>query len=134
MNAFHCVETLKTAVDSYGKPEIFNSDQGSQFSSSEFVAELRAIVISISMNGRGRYSDHAKMECFRRALKQENIKIKEYASLPQLRFGVPHYVRFYNSWWIHPALKYRTLDEVYFETCNRQTVGYNKPRFFTPIF
>ena len=64
----------------------------------------------------------------------EDIKIKEYVSLPQLRFGVQHYVNFYNSRRIHSALQYRTPDEVYFGTCNRQTVGYSKTRVFTPIF
>ena len=64
MDAFHCVETLKMAVDSYGKPEIFNSDQGSQFTSSEFVAELRNHGIQISMDRRGRCLDNAKMERF----------------------------------------------------------------------
>ena len=64
MNAFHCVETLKMAVDSYGKPEIFNSDQGSQFTSSEFVTELRAHGIQISMDGRGQYLDNGKMKRF----------------------------------------------------------------------
>ena len=91
MDAFHCVETLKMAVDSYGKPEIFNSDQGSQFTSSEFVAKLRAHGIQISMDRRGRCLDNAKMERFWWALKYEDIKIKEYVSLPQLRFGVQHF-------------------------------------------
>ena len=139
MDAFHCVETLKTAMDSYGKPEIFNSDQGSQFTgsqftSSEFVAELRYHGIQISMDGRGRCLDNAKMERFWWALKYEDIKIKEYVSLPQLRFGVQHYVNFYNSRRIHSALQYRTPDEVYFGTCNRQTMAYSKPGVFTPIF
>ena len=64
MNAFHCVETLKMVVNSYGKPEIFNSDQGSQFTSSEFVTELRAHGIQISMDGRGQYLDNGKMKRF----------------------------------------------------------------------
>ena len=97
MDAFHCVETLKTAIDFYGKPEIFNSDHGSQFTSSDFVTELRAHGILISMDGRGRCLDNAKMERFWWALKYEDIKIKEYVSLPQLRFGVQHYVNFYRS-------------------------------------
>ena len=134
MDAFHCVETLKTAMDFYGKPEIFNSDQGSQFTSSEFIAELRTHGIQISMDGRGRCPDNAKMERFWWVLKYEDIKIKEYISLPQLRFGVQHYVDFYNSRRIHSALQYQTPDEVYFGTCNRQTMGYSKPRVFTPIF
>ena len=79
-------------MDFYGKPEIFNSDQRSQFTSSEFIAELRTHGIQISMDGRGRCLDNAKMERFWWALKYEDIKIKEYVSLPQLRFGVQHYV------------------------------------------
>ena len=74
------------------------------------------------------------MERFWWALKYEDIKIKEYVSLQQLRFGVQHYVNFYNSRRIHSALQYRTPDEVYFGTCNRQTMEYSKPRGFTPIF
>ena len=64
MDAFNCVETLKMAVDSYEKPEILNSDQGNQFTSSEFVAELRAHGILICIDGRGRCLDSAKMERF----------------------------------------------------------------------
>lgn len=82
MEAWHFILTLKTAMDSYGKPEIFNSDQGSQFTSSVFVAELRNHEIQISMDGRGRCLDNAKMERFWWALKYEDIKIKEYVRLP----------------------------------------------------
>ena len=64
MDAFHCVETLRMAIERYGKPEIFNSDQGSQFTSDEFIAELERQGIRISMDGRGRCRDNAKMERF----------------------------------------------------------------------
>ena len=97
MDAFHCAETLKTAQDSYGKTEIFHSDQGSQFTSSESVAEFRNHGIQISMDGCGRCLDNAKMECFSQSLKYGNIKIKENVSLPQLRFGVQHYVNVCHS-------------------------------------
>ena len=109
-------------------------NQGSQFTSPEFVAKVWDHGILISMDGQGRCLDNAKMERFWRALKYEVIKIKEYVSLPQLRFGVQHYVNFYNSRRIHSALQYRMPDEVYFGTCNRQTVEYSKTRVFTPIF
>jgi len=134
MDAFHCVETLKMAIDRYGKPEIFNSDQGSQFTSAEFIAELRQRGIRISMDGRGRCRDNAKMERFWWALKYEDIKIKEYVSLPQLRFGVQHYVNFYNTQRIHSALQYKTPDEVYFGTCNSGKKSYIPYKRFTPIF
>ncbi len=134
MDAWYCVETLQEAVRRYGRPEIFNSDQGSQFTSAEFIRELKENGIRISMDGRGRCLDNAKMERFWWALKYEDIKIKEYLNLAQLRFGVQHYVNFYNSRRIHSALQYRTPDEVYFGTCNRQAMAYSKPGVFTPIF
>ena len=134
MDAFHCVETLQMAVEQHGRPEIFNSDQGSQFTSSEFTDELQRHSIRISMDGRGRCLDNAKMERFWWALKYEDIKIKEYVSLPQLRRGVQSYVNFYNSRRIHSALEYQTPDEVYFATCNPRSKGYNRTGAFTPIF
>lgn len=134
MDAFHCVDTLRMAVERFGKPEIFNSDQGSQFTSNEFIDELKSYGIRISMDGRGRCLDNAKMERFWWALKYEDIKIKEYVSLPQLRFGVQHYVNFYNVQRIHSALQYKTPDEVYFGTCNLRSNGYSNSKVFTPIF
>lgn len=134
MDAFHCVETLKMAINRFGKPEIFNSDQGSQFTSTEFVSVLREQGITISMDGRGRCRDNAKMERFWWALKYEDLKIKDYVSLPQLRFGVQHYANFYNTRRIHSALRYKTPDEVYFGTCNSAKQGYSKDGTFTPIF
>lgn len=74
------------AVERFGEPEIFNSDQGSQFTSTEFISELRSLGVQISIDGRGRCLDNAKMERFWWPLKYEDIKIKEYVSLPQLRF------------------------------------------------
>ena len=80
--------------------------------------ELERRGVRISMDGRGRCRDNAKMERFWRALKYEDSKIKEYVSLPQLRFGVQHYVNFYNARRIHTVLGYKTPDEVYFGICN----------------
>ncbi len=120
-------------IERFGKPEIFNSDQGSQFTSSAFVGELRNYGVKISMDGRCRCLDNAKVERFGWALKYEDIKIKEYLSLPQLRFGAQHYVNFYNTKRIHSALQYQTPDEVYFGTCNPQTKGYDNSKVFTPI-
>lgn len=134
MDAFHCVDTLRMAIERFGKPEIFNSDQGSQFTSSEFVSELQNFGVQISMDGRGRCLDNAKMERFWWALKYEDIKIKEYVSLPQLRFGVQHYVNFYNQKRIHSALRYQTPDEVYFAACNLHAKEYGESKVFTPIF
>ena len=128
MDAFHCAETLKTAQDSYGKTEIFHSDQGSQFTSSESVAEFRNHGIQISMDGCGRCLDNAKMERFSQSLKYGDIKIKENVSLPQIRFGVQHYVNVCHSGRIPSPFQSRSPDEVCFGTCNRPTMGYSKPR------
>ena len=122
------------AIERLEKPEIFNFDQGSQFTSDEFINELQKNGIQISMDGRGRCRDNAKIERFWWALKHEDIKIKDYVSLPQLRFGVQHYVNFYNAQRIHSALQYKTPDEGYFGTCNSANTGYISSRLFTPIF
>ena len=134
MDTFHCVETLQMAIQTFGPPDIFNSDQGSQFTSAEFVSELRNHHIQISMDGRRRCLDNAKMERFWWALKYEDINIKEYGSLPQLRFGVQQYVNFYNTKRIHSALRFQTPDEVYFCACFPQTKHYGNSMAFTPIF
>jgi len=133
MDALHCVETLQDAIQRHGQPEIFNSDQGSQFTGKEFTNELKSHNIQISMDGRGRCLDNAKMERFWWALKYEDIKIREYVSLPQLRRGVQNYVNFYNTKRIHQALQYKTPDEIYFGACNPPSKGYRNKRVFTPI-
>ena len=133
MDAFHCVETLRMVIARYGKPEIFNSDQGSQFTSDEFIAGLERHGIRISMYGRGHCRDNAKMGRFWWALKYEDIKIRKYVSLSQLRFGVRHYVNFYNAQRLHSALQYQTSDEVYFGTCKSGNKGYINSRRFKPI-
>ena len=107
MDTFHCIEVLNMALHRYARPEIFIFDQGSQFTSREFIAVLRDHNIRISMDGKGRCLDNAKMERFWWALKYEDIKIKEYMSLSQLRMGVQSYVNFYNSRRIHSALEYK---------------------------
>ena len=102
------------------------------------VAGHRAFVIGIvdwfSRKVLAYNLDNAKMERFWWALKYEDIKIKEYVSLPQLRFRVQHYVNFYNSRRIHLVLQYQTPDEVYFGICNRQAMGYSNSKAFAPIF
>ncbi len=113
MDTYSCVETLLLTMTRYGIPEIFNSDQGSQFTSKEFTDELKAYGIRISMDGRGRCQDNARMERFWWALKHEDIKLNDYVSLPQLRRGVQSYVNFYNGRRLHSALNYQTPDAVY---------------------
>ena len=133
MDAKHCIETLEAALRRHGKPEIFNSDQGSQFTSREFVKVLKDNNIRISMDGRGRCLDNAQMERFWWALKYENIHLSDYRSLAQLRWGVQSYVNFYNTQRIHSALDWETPEAVYGQACNRQPMDYSKSGVFTPI-
>jgi putative transposase len=122
MEASGCVEVLDSAMKRYGKPEIFNSDQGSQFTGREFTDVLAREGVRISMDGRGRCLDNAKMERFWWSLKYEDIKLKDYESLNALRLGVQSYVNFYNSRRNHTALPgFQTPDEVYFSGCNLQS-------------
>jgi len=126
MDAEHCIDTLQMALRRYGKPEIFNSDQGSQFTSCEFLKVLKANDIRISMDGRGRCLDNARMERFWWSLKYENIHLSDYQNLPQLRLGVQHYVNFYNSVRLHSAVGFRPPDEVYRLSCRTKTKPYSK--------
>lgn len=113
MDTYYCVKLLHEAVGKYGKPEIFNSDQGSQFTSRCFVDALKSYGIRISMDGKGRCRDNARMERFWWALKYEDLNLHCYESMQELRAGVDRYVEFYNKKRIHSALKYQTPENIY---------------------
>ena len=113
MDAYYCEELLHEAVAKYGKPEIFNSDQGSQFTSRQFTDALKRYNIRISMDGKGRCRDNARMERFWWALKYENILLYSYESLKELRDSVEQYVKFYNQERRHSALGYQTPKTMY---------------------
>lgn len=113
MDACYCVDLLHEAVAKYGLPEIFNSDQGSQFTSLEFTKALKDYGIRISMDGRGRCRDNARMERFWWSLKYEDLLIRCYESMEDLRAGVDRYVRFYNTERLHSALGYKPPLNIY---------------------
>jgi putative transposase len=102
-----CVDALKCALRR-GRPEIFNSDQGSQFTSEKFIGELAAREIAISMNGRGRCMDNIFVERLWRSLKYEEVYLKDYGSVTEARAGIERYFRFYNQERLHQSLQYRT--------------------------
>jgi len=102
-----CVEALKCALRR-GRPEIFNSDQGSQFTSEKFIGELAARQIAISMDGRGRCMDNIFIERLWRSLKYEEVYLKDYESVNAARAGIERYIRFYNQERLHQSLQYRT--------------------------
>jgi len=108
-----CVDCLKQALQTYGTPEIFNTDQGCQFTSAAFTDVLRAHGIAISMDGRGRALDNIFVERLWRSVKHEDVYLKGYATLPELLLGLTEYFVFYNTERMHQSLDYRTPDEVY---------------------
>jgi putative transposase len=107
-----CLEALKCALRR-GRPEIFNSDQGSQFTSEKFTGELAAREIAISMDGRGRCMDNIFIERLWRTLKYEEVYLKDYQSVTEARAGIERYFRFYNQERIHQSLDYRTPAEIW---------------------
>jgi len=113
MDATFCVDALEEALRLYGKPEIFNSDQGSQFTSKVFTDVLKEAGIQISMDGRGRAFDNIFVERLWRTVKYEDVYLRGYASLGELTVGLSDYFQFYNAERPHQALDDGTPDEVY---------------------
>jgi putative transposase len=108
MEADFCVAALQNALARYGKPEIFNTDQGVQFTSAGFVEALDSHGIRISMDGKGRFLDNIFIERLWRSLKYEEVFIKAYGSVMEARRGIGGWLRFYNEERPHQALGYRT--------------------------
>jgi putative transposase len=113
MDAGFCLDCLNEALAEYGAPEIFNTDQGAQFTSSGWITTLQNHGSQISMDGRGRALDNIFVERLWRSVKYEDIYLKGYASLPELLIGLANYFVFYNAERIHQALDYRTPDDIY---------------------
>ena len=113
MDASFCVDCLEEALRNYGKPEIFNSDQGSQFTSADFTGVLKREEIKISMDGRGRAFDNIFVERLWRNVKYEDIYLKGYATVGELLLGLSEYFALYNSERPHQSLQYKTPDAVY---------------------
>jgi putative transposase len=108
-----CVEALQEALERYGQPDIFNTDQGAQFTSTDFVAELEARGVRVSMDGKGRYLDNIFIERLWRSLKYEEVFIKAYGSVAEARRNIGGWLAFYNDLRVHQALSYRTPREVF---------------------
>ena len=109
-----CVEALEAAL-SRGRPEIFNTDQGSQFTSEAFTSVLQQQQVAISMDGRGRWLDNVFIERLWRSVKYENVYLYDYQNVPELHCGLSDYFAFYNEVRVHQALGYRTPAAVYAE-------------------
>jgi putative transposase len=107
-----CLKALDRALRR-GRPEIFNSDQGSQFTSQKFTGKLEASKIAVSMDGRGRCFDNIFVERLWRSLKYEEVYLKDYASVAEARAGIAGYFQFYNHERLHQSLDYRTPAAIY---------------------
>jgi putative transposase len=116
MDTRFCVEALQEALAKYGTPEIFNTDQGSQFTCAEFTGVLEAHGIKISMDGKGRALDNVFVERLWRTVKQEDIYLKEYETVAACKKGLEAYFLRYNTIREHQSLNYNYPEEVYFGT------------------
>jgi putative transposase len=114
MDTRFCVAALEEAIAHYGTPEIFNTDQGSQFTSEAFTSKLKAHQIQISMDGTGRWVDNVFVERLWRSLKYEEIYLKAYKTPRQAESEIGKYFRFYNEKRRHQGLERKTPDEVYY--------------------
>jgi putative transposase len=114
LTADFCVEALKEAMSRYGRPEIFNTDQGSQYTSAEWTAPLKAAGVAISMDGKGRWIDNIFIERLWRTVKWEEVYLRGYANGTEARQSLRRYFSFYNGRRLHENLNYATPDEVYF--------------------
>jgi putative transposase len=114
MEAAFCVETLEDALARHGKPEIFNTDQGSQFTGSAFTGLLASNGIAISMDGKGAWRDNVFVERLWRSVKYEEVYLRAYQSVSEARNSIGRYLNFYNGRRPHSSLDGRTPDQAYF--------------------
>jgi putative transposase len=116
MTTDFCVEALEEAIARYGTPEIFNTDQGSQFTSADFTQVLTHNAIKISMDGKGRWLDNVFVERLWRSVKYEHVYLHAYESVTEAREQLAGYFEFYNGERPHSALGARTPDAAYFDS------------------
>ena len=109
-----CLEALAEAFERYGQPEIFNTDQGSQFTSTDFTQALKDRHIDISMDGKGCWRDNVFVERIWRSIKYEEVYLHAYASVSEAKAGIARYIALYNSRRPHSSLDKQTPDEFYY--------------------
>jgi len=124
MDASFCVEAVEEALARYGRPEIFNTDQGSQFTGEAFTSALIDAGVRISMDGRGRWMDNVFIERLWRSLKHEDVYLKGYADGLEARTGIGEWLAFYNERRLHQALGYRAPMAVFREGSAAGTCGH----------
>jgi putative transposase len=115
LGADFCVEALEEALSRYDRPELFNTDQGSQFTSDDFTGTLKRHGVTISMDGKGRCMDNIFVERLWRSLKYEEVYLNAYATVAEAKAGIGAWLRFYNEERQHQSLGYRTPRRIYEE-------------------
>ncbi len=123
MTTDFCVEALEEAIAQYGAPQIFNTDQGSQFTSEEFTGALRTHDIKISMDGKGRWVDNVFVERLWKSVKYEHVYLHAYESVDEAKRKLTSYFTFYNSHRPHSSLGGMTPDTAYFGTLQTQSAA-----------
>ena len=116
MEAAFCVETLEDALARHGRPEIFNTDQSSQFTGAAFTGALASNGIAISMDGKGAWRDNVFVERLWRSVKYEEVYLRAYESVGQARDSIGRYLDFYNRRRPHSSLDGDTPDQAYFNS------------------
>ena len=109
-----CLDAVEEALTRYGRPEIFNTDQGSQFTSASFTGLLLGNAIAVSMDGRGAWRDNVFVERLWRSVKYEEVYLRAYGSVGEARASIDRYLEFYNRKRPHSSLDARTPDQAYF--------------------
>lgn len=120
MDTSFCVEALEEAIKKYGCPEIFNTDQGSQFTSDDFTQVLKNNDIKISMDGKGRWVDNVFVERLWRSVKYEEVYLKAYDTVADAKHSLGRYFDFYNTERRHQSLDKMTPEEVYYQKVVRK--------------
>jgi putative transposase len=114
LEAAFCIEAVEEALAHYGRPEIFNTDQGSQFTSHDFTSVLSKNSIAISMDGKGAWRDNVFVERLWRSIKYEEVYLRAYDSVSEARASIGRYLTFYNGQRPHSSLDRKTPDQAYF--------------------
>jgi putative transposase len=114
METYFCIEAVEEALARYGKPEIFNTDQGSQFTSEAFTSLLIKYDIKISMDGKGAWRDNVFIERVWKSVKYEEVYLHAYDAVPEARASIGRYLTFYNTRRPHSSLDRKTPDQAYF--------------------
>lgn len=116
LEADFCIDAVEEAMARHGRPEIFNSDQGSQFTSTDFIKVLQDAEVAISMDGKGAWRDNVFVERLWRTIKYEEIYLRAYTSVPEARASIGRYLAFYNGTRPHSSLGGQTPDQAYLKT------------------